>query len=204
MGWSCIGRNTLRCYSVLCAGIVPRMWNLQAQCFTKFSNIWRKMPFMTGPANYHESISHWLQIFVYTDKKEKQIFLIYREIQSGAVAKSYMTKACSYMTKYLRISSYIGKFYFLFYQCTVYCRPGKFSLITGTFSTWYKFHQFFCDRHTSSVTVQSFSLVELWGSTILSQVQPAQELCPPHYHPYYWNFNKFYINMVHVPLWLGK
>jgi hypothetical protein len=27
-----------------------------------------------------------------TDKKEKQIFLINREVQSGAVAKSYMTK----------------------------------------------------------------------------------------------------------------
>jgi hypothetical protein len=27
----------------------------------------------------------------YTDKKENLIFLIYREIQSGAVAKSYMT-----------------------------------------------------------------------------------------------------------------
>jgi hypothetical protein len=32
-------------------------------------------------------------IFVcYTDKKENQIFLIYKEIQSGAVAKSYMRK----------------------------------------------------------------------------------------------------------------
>ncbi len=28
---------------------------------------------------------------VYTDEKENKIFLIYREIQSGAVAKSYMT-----------------------------------------------------------------------------------------------------------------
>ncbi len=28
----------------------------------------------------------------YTDKKEKQIFLIYKEIHSGAVAKSYMRK----------------------------------------------------------------------------------------------------------------
>jgi hypothetical protein len=28
----------------------------------------------------------------YTDKKEDQIFLIYKEIQSGAVAKSYMRK----------------------------------------------------------------------------------------------------------------
>jgi hypothetical protein len=28
----------------------------------------------------------------HTDKKENQIFLIYKEIQSGAVAKSYMRK----------------------------------------------------------------------------------------------------------------
>jgi hypothetical protein len=28
----------------------------------------------------------------YTDKKENQIFLIYKEIQSGVVAKSYMRK----------------------------------------------------------------------------------------------------------------
>jgi hypothetical protein len=27
----------------------------------------------------------------FTDKKEKNIFLIYKEIQSGAVAKSYLT-----------------------------------------------------------------------------------------------------------------
>jgi hypothetical protein len=30
--------------------------------------------------------------YVYTDKKVNQIFLIYKEIQSGAVAKSYMRK----------------------------------------------------------------------------------------------------------------
>jgi hypothetical protein len=29
----------------------------------------------------------------YTDKKENQIILIYKEIQCGAVAKSYMRKA---------------------------------------------------------------------------------------------------------------
>jgi hypothetical protein len=28
---------------------------------------------------------------LYTDKKEIKVFLIYREIQNGAVAKSYMT-----------------------------------------------------------------------------------------------------------------
>jgi hypothetical protein len=30
---------------------------------------------------------------LYTDKKEKKIFLIYKEIQKGAVAKSYMRKS---------------------------------------------------------------------------------------------------------------
>ncbi len=45
-----------------------------------------------------------------TNKKENQIFLIYLEMQKGAVAKSYMTiPATSYMGKYLRISSYIRK-----------------------------------------------------------------------------------------------
>ncbi len=39
-------------------------------------------------------IHYWttdLYSVLYTDKKENQIFLIYKEIQSGAVAKSYMT-----------------------------------------------------------------------------------------------------------------
>jgi len=31
-------------------------------------------------------------VCAYTDKKENQIFLIYEEIQSGAVAKSYIRK----------------------------------------------------------------------------------------------------------------
>ncbi len=31
-------------------------------------------------------------VHTYTDKKENQIFLIYKEIQSGAVAKSYIRK----------------------------------------------------------------------------------------------------------------
>ncbi len=45
----------------------------------------------------------------YTDQKENQIFLIYKEILNGAVAKSYMTNATapSYMGKcFLRIFSY--------------------------------------------------------------------------------------------------
>ncbi len=44
---------------------------------------------------------NWLQ---YTDKKENQIFLIYKEIQNGAVAKSYMRKGFNEeMRKYFLI-----------------------------------------------------------------------------------------------------
>ncbi len=36
-----------------------------------------------------QHISNVIIKLQYTDKKEKKIFLIYKEIQSGAVAKSY-------------------------------------------------------------------------------------------------------------------
>jgi hypothetical protein len=60
----------------------------------------------------------WLGLHGFTDKKENQIFLIYKEIQNGAVAKSYMTNGVliQYMGKYLRISSYIRR-PFLIYDC---------------------------------------------------------------------------------------
>jgi hypothetical protein len=41
---------------------------------------------------------------------------IYKEIQNGAVAKSYMTNGSSYMGKYLRISSYIRKPFLILYM----------------------------------------------------------------------------------------
>jgi hypothetical protein len=45
----------------------------------------------------HHKLRHLLpneaeNIFEYTDKKENKILLIYKEIQSGAVEKSYMRK----------------------------------------------------------------------------------------------------------------
>jgi hypothetical protein len=43
---------------------------------------------------------------IYTDKKEYKIFLVYKEIQMGAVAKSYMRKGFliyEEMRKYLDI-----------------------------------------------------------------------------------------------------
>jgi hypothetical protein len=47
---------------------------------------------------------------MYTDKKENKIFLIYKEIQNGAVAMVHIwLTASSFMGKYLRISSYIRK-----------------------------------------------------------------------------------------------
>ncbi len=51
--------------------------------------------------------AHRTILIEYTDKKENQIFLIYKKIQNGAVAKSYMVK-------YLRISSYIRKPFLIF------------------------------------------------------------------------------------------
>ncbi len=44
----------------------------------------------------------------HTDKKENQIFLIYKEIQSGAVAKSFMRKGL-YMRKCANISPYMRR-----------------------------------------------------------------------------------------------
>ncbi len=47
-----------------------------------------------------------IQLVYYTDKKENNIFLIYKEIQSGAVAKSYVRKGFllyDEMRQYFRI-----------------------------------------------------------------------------------------------------
>ncbi len=45
----------------------------------------------------------------HTDKKENQIFLIYKEIQNVAYAKSYMTNSLLMYGPYLRVSLYIRK-----------------------------------------------------------------------------------------------
>jgi hypothetical protein len=52
----------------------------------------------------------------HTDKKENQIFFIYKEIQSGAVAKSYMRKGfiiyeeCANISPYMRMPLVIYDF----------------------------------------------------------------------------------------------
>jgi hypothetical protein len=57
------------------------------------------------------SMAIYVQAYIHsknTDEKEKKIFLIYKEIQKGLVAKSYMTDGLL-MVKYLFFSSYIRK-----------------------------------------------------------------------------------------------
>ncbi len=44
------------------------------------------------PSPSHKGIRLIKKLISYTDKQENQIFLIYKEIQSGAVAKTYMRK----------------------------------------------------------------------------------------------------------------
>ncbi len=58
------------------------------------------------------------QLQRHTDKKENQIFQVYKEIQNGEVAKSYMTLQLLHSEfPYTR-----GKFYFIFYQCRlIFC-----------------------------------------------------------------------------------
>jgi hypothetical protein len=54
----------------------------QANRGEKLGLIWR---------NRKKISSNYQLLPLLTDKKENQIFLLYKEIQSGAVAKSYMT-----------------------------------------------------------------------------------------------------------------
>ncbi len=57
--------------------------------------------------------------YLYTDKKENQNFLIYKEIQKGSVAKCTYNGILIYSkTKYLRISSYIRKPFLICYFAT--------------------------------------------------------------------------------------
>ncbi len=53
--------------------------------------------------------------------KKKETFLIYKEIQNGAVAKSYMTLQLlhDFATAPFWISLYMRKIFFSFYQCTI-------------------------------------------------------------------------------------
>jgi hypothetical protein len=76
-------------------------------------------------------------------KKENKIFLIYKEIQKGSVAKSYMIK-------YLRISSYIRKTFLM----TLQLIPSEFPYMWGKFRFLFisallirvlRKHTFLCD-----------------------------------------------------------
>ncbi len=90
----------------------------------KQKNVFYKRPahFLMSSACVHLSPSLLLHRTLI--KKEIQIFLIYKEIQNGAVPKSYSIwlTASSHMVKYLRISSYIRKpflIYLIFFFISV-------------------------------------------------------------------------------------
>jgi hypothetical protein len=46
---------------------------------------------------------------MHTDKNKNEIFLIYKEIQMGSVAKSYMRKGFLNMRKYANIDPYMRR-----------------------------------------------------------------------------------------------
>jgi hypothetical protein len=58
------------------------------------------------PRFLHLLKRRWAELKQHTDKKENKIFLIYKQIQNGAVAKSYRRKSFlvyEEMSKYLTI-----------------------------------------------------------------------------------------------------
>jgi hypothetical protein len=59
-------------YSQMHSAHTPTSWNHMPDVYTKFMLV-------------------RVVRYLYTDKKENKIFLIYKEIQNGAVPKSYMT-----------------------------------------------------------------------------------------------------------------
>ncbi len=63
---------------------------------------------------YNFLLSIFVLYCVLTDKKENLIFLIYKEIQSGAVAKSYMRKS-------LRIYKEMRKYFPIYEEAVSAC-----------------------------------------------------------------------------------
>jgi hypothetical protein len=80
------------------------MWSLEAR--SRYLGFWEYM-FRILVSVWTAAYRHTVYYFViYTDKKENDIFLIYREIQMGSVAKSYTRKGFLIyveMHKYLTI-----------------------------------------------------------------------------------------------------
>ncbi len=58
---------------------------------------------------YGSTVGDVVERVDHTDKKEKKIFLIYKEIQRDRVLNHILLTTFSYMVKYLYISSYIRK-----------------------------------------------------------------------------------------------
>jgi hypothetical protein len=90
--------------------------------------------------------THWNGCIpgIYTDKKENQIFLIYKEIQSGAVTKSYMRKGflihmrkCANISPYMRMPLVIYDFATAPFWISLYMRKIVFSFLS-VYSSMYR------------------------------------------------------------------
>ncbi len=89
-----------------------------------------------------------------TDKKENQIFLIYQEIQNGAVTTSYMANAPSYLVKYLHISY---DFATDLIWISLYCIWGKYRFIFYQWLSWVKetnFHRRFSNLSRTILSIK--------------------------------------------------
>jgi hypothetical protein len=76
---------------------------------SEFPYIWGKFSFFFISVFLTDTKSHSLPNMTHTDKKEKKIFLIYKEIQRDRVQSHIWLSASSFMVKYLHIFSYIRK-----------------------------------------------------------------------------------------------
>jgi len=158
----------------------------------------------------HLKLSHyrlWLHsVTCHTDKKEKKIFLIYMEIQSGAVAKSYMRKGFliyeemrKYLVIYKEAVSHIWLFatapfwislyciwgiVFLFYQCRVQPKgnPVHHSSTVCVTSLWYPEHHQQHTQHLFVCCLQNCIMInQYWHSSTYICMYVSRSSCGPLY-----------------------
>ncbi len=107
---------------------------------------------------------------------------MYKEIQNGAIAKSYMTNGLliQYMGKYLRIYSYIRKPFLIYDFATA-----PFWISLHMRKIWFSFLSVYCIFLASKVGTKSLRkkcfFVAWWHSWFWAPCQhPPPPPCPPH------------------------
>jgi hypothetical protein len=83
-----LGKNPVQKCQLRICNLFPALLVLYAILFFVYDDL----AYVSCYFLFYVNDDHAMQCTSYTDKKENQIFLIYKEIQSGAVAKSYARK----------------------------------------------------------------------------------------------------------------